>query len=510
MKYFSLAVLSGFFMALSFPDYFIPFVYLIGFFFLYKTIDTKNLREIFIFSFITGLSFTAFSFYWIVFALTYYGDVSIPAGIGLFIIFAGIFSTVQFVIFSITSFFLKKRYKNSWIFLTPFVWISIEIVREFFPFGGFPWNLLGYSISYINPLSQITSLFGIYSLSFIAISSAVVTYYFFTYRNKYSLTAFLFFLSGVILIYIGGYFKINNYKPEGIKKKVSIIQGNIVQSEKMRGQKRHIIMKYVNLIKQTKDFNPDLIVLPESSLPFYPFYGQHYVYKRLFFDNLSELNKPMLIGLDNVFFENDKVLLYNSLVLFNQHGSIVEFYNKMKLVPFGEYVPNPFKPFSKLFPYLAGYDFVPGKEQKIISFDSFKFIPLICFEAIFPHFVGSFSNKGNLIINVTNDAWFGKSPAPFQHFEMARVRAIENGKYLVRAANTGISAIINPVGEIEKSLSLFEDGVINGEIYLVEDKTFWTKYWKFIYLSFFLIFLIFILTLEIKNLRSKHNLEKSK
>ncbi|WP_457641349.1 apolipoprotein N-acyltransferase [Persephonella sp.] len=498
MKNVSTAIFSGFLIALSFPDYFLPFLYIAGFLFYFKSLEKNPFKKHLLFSLITGLTFSGFSFYWIVFALTYYGDVSIPAGIGLFVLFAVAFSFIQFVSFSIILHFLRKRYGSFWLIFAPFIWIFLEILREFFPFGGFPWNLLGYTLSYINPVAQIASITGIYGLSLFAITGAVITYYFYAHRDFRSLRALFSYIVIFVLIFIVGSIRINNFSPEGEKKKIAIIQGNIPQEEKTGNNKVDILDKYIHLIKEAAAKNPDLIVLSESALPFYPLYPMHYGYKDYFFKSIANIKTPMLIGLDNVFYKGEELYLYNSLFLFDEKYNIVNFYNKIKLVPFGEYVPYPFKIFSDLFPYLEGYDFISGNEKTPLVYKDFRIIPLICFEAIFPYFVADFTKKGNIIVNVTNDAWFGKSPAPFQHFEMARIRAIENGRYLIRSANSGISAIINPVGEIKASLSLFEDGYIIGDVYLTDYGTIWENFNLLIYLFYFSVFGIIIFTIEIQ------------
>ncbi|SNZ08495.1 Apolipoprotein N-acyltransferase [Persephonella hydrogeniphila] len=491
MKNFILAVLGGLLISLSFPDSFIPFVYIGGFFVIFYFIYRENSAKKSVFYILlTGFSFTVFSFYWMVFALSRYGDVNLIVAIILFVLFGIAFSALQFVPFGLFLFFIRK-YKNS-ILLAPFIWVFLEIIREFIPFTGFPWNLMGYTLSYINPVAQITSIGSIYSLSFLSIFFSVAVFLFLTQRSLLSISLIISSIIIFTAVYLWGDSRIKNFKKEGTKKNIAIIQGNISQDIKNSQDRLKIIEKYLHLIKIASKNNVDLIILPESAIPVYPLYQEEDVYRDYFFDQLRDIKKPILSGFDNIYYKNDKLIIHNSIFLIDKKGNIIDFYNKIKLVPFGEYVPFPFGVFKFLFPYLEGYDFLPGEKKKVIMFKEFKIVPLICFESIFPTFVADFSQKGNILVNVTNDGWFGKTSAPFQHFEMARIRAIENGRYLIRAANTGISAVITPTGNIEYSLGMFEEGIILDTVYLNNEKTFWCKYHKLILISIIASFIIFV------------------
>ncbi len=495
-----LATISGLLIALSLPKFYLPFLFLIGFYIFLKLIVENDIKKAFLYSTLVGFSFSIFSFYWINYSVVYYGDVSIFVAVPLFILFSIVFGIFQFGISGLTTKILIKRYKIETVFFLPFIWVILEILRENFPFGGFPWNLSGYMISYVNPFAQITSITSIYGLSFLVLFFSVSIFYFFHKKNVISslIVFFSIFISVVLFLY--GNYRIDNYQFSGKKVKVSIIQGNIPEDMKMSVEgKPEIVKKYITLIREAyyKD-KPDLIVLPESALPFPPLSKGNKL-KKEFFEGIEDVKVPIVIGFDNYFIRNGKLFLYNSMFLFTRGHNKKNYYNKIKLVPFGEYVPFPFKIFASLFPYLEGYDFIKGKQKKLLVYRDFRILPLICFEGIFPNFVASNSKrKPNLIVNITNDAWFKKTSAPYQHFEMVRVRAIETGNFLVRAANTGISAFVSPTGKIVKSLGLFEEGYLTAEIHLQDEETFFEKYRIQMFYFIFLVFLSFLFYFEWK------------
>ncbi|RUM58286.1 MAG: apolipoprotein N-acyltransferase [Persephonella sp.] len=488
-KYFFIPILSGLFIALSFPKYFFSFSFLIGFFFLFKSLIEDNFRTHLLISFLIGFSFSFFAFGWFTYAMEVYLDTNFILANLILILFSFVFSIYQFVIFSLAVYTLKNYVGNNALLVAPLIWVLIEITREFFPFTGFPWNLMGYTLSPINEIAQISSIGGIYLLSIIALYLSVATFYLFKFRNIKSILSFFIIVGIFIGIYIYGYTRIKGYTDDGVKKKVAIIQGNIKQNEKLdKSKKDYILGKYTEFIKRADKVNLlDIVILPESSLPFSPSYiDERYIN---FFISLREIKtKIILTGIDDIILTINDINVYNTITLFNKNGRVLSQYRKIKLVPFGEYTPEPFTIFSKIIPYLTvGIDFSKGKEKNLIVYKDFKIIPLICFESIFPYFVADFSKNGNLIVNITNDGWFGDTSGPYQHFEMSRIRAIETGKYLVRVANTGVSAVISPVGEIKSALGLNKTGILIGDVYLTNNKTFFVSHIKEIYISYILM-----------------------
>ena len=490
-----LSILAGVLIALSFPNFFIPFAFIFGFIIWFSLIHKNNYKKTAVYSFLTGFSFSLLSYYWIIKAVNYYGGVNIYLSLLLLALFSIFYSILYFVSFGLILKFMFTRYNfNKALLIAPFIWVIIEISREYFPFTGFPWNLAGYMISYIQPLDKIASFFSIYGLSFLAISISSILFFSYVKKDLISLIAGIIipiFLYIILGLYHPEY---NFYK----KYKIAVLQGNITEDMKLDNEKQEYITDiYINLFKEASKYKPDLIVLPESAVPF--FYFSESNIKDKFFKEIENIKTPFIIGLDNWIYINGKPYLYNSIFLFDENHKLVDFYNKIKLVPFGEYVPFPFKIFSKMFPYLEGWDFSFGNKIKTLNYKEFKIVPLVCFEATFPNLVSKFSKNANLLVNLSNDAWFGETSAPFQHFEMSRIRAVENGKYLVRATNTGISAIVSPDGKARLS-KLFERQILIGEVALINKKTFWLKYKSWIFVTFLATFFAIILKLE-TNLR---------
>jgi len=525
----ALGLLSALLIFFSFPPYEIPFLSVLGLAIYFMIIsDFKSFKRGLFLSLYTGFFIGVLLFYWFYYPIsevyglpTWIGFLApIPAGILYSLFHFGIMYPILHLTYSITD----NRFKA--LFLAPFIWTFLEVLREFTIFDGFPWNLMGYSISYINLLTQVTSILGIYILSFLVLYLAVViSWILIYYVEKYQINLFnIANIVGVtimlIVIAAYGFNKMANYKPEGIKKRVALIQGNVDQKEKLNvSNYRKINNLYMDLInkalegekegntgdkkqtqKQDKNEKVDLIILPESSVYITPSYIEK-EYMR-FFANIKQVDDTLLlIGLDDITFSTEgDIKIYNSVYLFKTNGEIVDFYRKIKLVPFGEYTPKTLKWLSNYINYLGGIDFSRGAEKRILQFGDFKIVPLICFEAIFPYFVGEFAKRGNLIVNITNDAWFGNTAGPYQHFEMARVRAVENGKYLVRVANSGISAVIDPIGRIQNYIPLNVRAIVYADVYLIDEETVFEKYLLYVYALYIILpFAVFLLLLVTSN-----------
>ena len=495
LRFLLLAVFSGFFIAISFPNFFIPFVFIIGFFFYFKSLIKDNYKKHLIFSFLVGFSFSLTSFYWLYFATTEYINLTPVLSILVVIAISTVFSLYQFILFSIILLILKRYFTEKVLILAPFIWVNTEILREFFPFGGFPWNLMGYSLSYINQFAQITSIFGIYGLSLLCITLSISVFIFFHKKTVISGAILITSIVITVLIYIYGEYRTNNIELKSDKKvSIAIVQGNINQALKLARNKEPINDIYISLLNSINK-SVDLVILPETAIYFDPYYVDRTYLK--FYKKLK-VKSPILTGIDHFKLTENSIKVYNGMFLLSPKLDVLDYYYKIKLVPFGEYTPKLFRFLGSIVKYLvSGLDFSSGKKKKIINYKGMKIVPLICFESIFPYFSGTFSQRGNIIINITNDAWFGNTSAPYQHFEMARVRAIENGKYLIRVANTGISAVIKPNGEISSLISLNKREIKYDKVYLLEEQTFFNRNIKYIYLFYttspfiLLIFLIF-------------------
>jgi apolipoprotein N-acyltransferase len=255
---------------------------------------------------------------------------------------------------------------------------------------------------------------------------------------------------------------------------VTVLQGNIDQDKKWdRNHQREVIDTYKELTLAAASEKPDLVVWPESALPF--LFG----YEEELTDEITDLQKQintyMLIG--SVLVKGSKKgtsLLSNSVIMLSPGTDAIEVYDKIHLVPFGEYVPM-----GDLFPFISKLvtavgDFVRGEEVKVMQTPFAKIGNLICYEIAFPGLVRKFTDRGaNLIVTVTNDAWFGRTSAPYQHFSMAVFRAIENRIPVVRSANTGISGFIDSRGRINKKSDIFVKASLTENISVAHEKSFY-------------------------------------
>jgi len=500
-----LILLSAILIYLSLPPFKLPTLSIIGFgLYLFLIRDFTNFRRGLKISFLVGFILGYLFFYWLYYPLSMFYSTNIILSFLAVIPVAMFFSVYHFVILYLALFGIYKVTKDKFktLLMAPFIWTFLEVLREFTIFGGFPWNFIGYTISYIPIVLQVTSLFGIYILTlFILLLALLLSWIFIYFKEGFKLskihiyTSLSVFFLFVFIVWFG-YWKLENYKEEGVKKKVALVQGNISQRKKLSAKSHaDINREYIELINSIKPNEADLIILPESSIYILPYYEDD-DYKK-FFKSIKNKDATILAGVDDIIISKDgDVKVYNSVYLFKGTGEKIDKYRKIKLVPFGEYTPKPFGLFKGLVKYLGGINFSPGDKKQILVYDGFKIIPLICFESIFPYFVAEFSKNGNLIVNITNDAWFGDTTAPYQHFEMSRVRAVENGKYLVRVANTGISAVVNPLGEIKGILPTNTKKIGIANVLLIDKETFFEKYLIPIYAFYiffpFILFLILI------------------
>jgi apolipoprotein N-acyltransferase len=372
------------------------------------------------------------------------------------------------------------------------LWVSLEYLRT--QLTGFPWNSLGYS-QYKNLLFiQISSLGSFYIISFLLFfGNAAGAYCWWHWRHNKTgatgpamrdpenrgrsplLNPLLAFLLAVGCSYAYGYWAMQQ-PLEGKPLKVAVAQGNIDQGVKWSPAfLQSTIEIYQRLSREAAQESPDLLVWPEAAMPF--FLAQNETYGPRVLKIAGDLGIPILTGADYRGLYHGQRRNFNSAFLLTPRGDVGGRYDKMHLVPFGEYVP-----WQKIFFFVDKMvevvgDFAPGEKATVFSTPKGSFGVTICYENIFPALVRKFTKNGaDFLVNITNDAWFGASAAPYQHLSMSAFRAIENRRWVVRAANTGVSAIIDPYGRIVKETAIFQEAYFTGQIQLLNHQSFYLVY----------------------------------
>ena len=370
----------------------------------------------------------------------------------------------------------------------PFVWVATELGRTHL-LTGFPWVLLGYSQTVVLPIAQLASLFGVFGISMLVASvSAAVAVLIAgpeTSDGVYARRSFRFApLCGsvtVVLVVVAwgsGRVATARWTREGQSIRIGIVQGNVDQGQ--RWDPAHataIFQEHLKESRQALDEGAGLVVWPESSTPF--MFEEDPVGAEQVRMLARQAGVPILFGSDQIEWQTvdnrripDKY--FNSAFLVRSDGSTDGVYRKMHLVPFGEYVP-----LQSLLFFAAPLTrevgtFSPGLAPTLLNVRGHPVSVAICYEVVYPSLVRRFVVAGSeLLTTITNDAWFGQTSAPYQHFEQASMRAIEEGRYLVRAANTGISGIVDPYGRVLDRTGLFRAAVLVGDVRFLRTSTFY-------------------------------------
>ena len=443
-----------------------------------------------------GFGYFLSGLYWISISLTFDKNFSflIPFAIILVPTFLGIFYGLFTYLFSV--FYSKKIIVSFLIFSILFA--VIEFIRGFV-LTGFPWNLIAFSFSKNLNFIQILSIIGTYSFNLICISFFTCPAIFILKKSKKEFFICCFFIVTAIAFLVFG--TIKNDKYELVKETkheyvIRIVSSNISLDRFYKEQDELKIINEIITLSNPKNNQKTIFLWPEGIIP-YSYLGDMKIYKDLFLDNFSN-NHLIIMGINNLENNGDKDLYFNSLAVFDNQLNLIESYNKIKLVPFGEFVP-----FENILSYVGlktitnNYQsYSKGFDREILNLKIDKFnlslLPLICYEIIYSGKLFD-NNKFDYIINISEDGWFGKSIGPKQHFAHSIYRSIESGKYIIRSANNGISAIINPNGTIENQLKFGTTGYIDFTESKTIKNTLFSKYGNkiFIILILLYIFLIF-------------------
>ncbi|MDX2494207.1 MAG: apolipoprotein N-acyltransferase [Desulfuromusa sp.] len=426
--------------------------------------------------FTAGIVFFAAVLYWLNIVMTTYGGLNL-----IFSLLAYLFLLVYLAAYFGLAMWLSCRLERvlnlPYLLTLPPLWVALEFLRGWL-FTGFPWAIIGYSqqnFSLAIQSSDVTGVYGV-SLMLVVINCAIAG----LIAAPKSRWAWLGIAAAIVIsISHFGYGIWRESQPleqRSEQLRVALIQGDINQAQKWLPENRQSsIDRYQNLSIQALQSQPDLVIWPEAATPFFL---QDQSELALQVKQLpKQLNASLLVGSPaHRQLSSGEYQYYNSAYLFSSTGETLGRSDKIHLVPFGEYVP-----LGKLLAFINKLvvgvgDFSPGEVQTL-PLNGQHLGVLICYEAIFPQLAREYVRQGSdLLVNITNDAWFGRSSAPYQHLAMTRFRAIENRIWIARAANTGISALISPAGNITLAGPIFEPLQMSGMVGLGAEATFYTRF----------------------------------
>lgn len=430
----------------------------------------------FLLGLITGLVYFAGTLYWVGGVMTRYGGVSpwaawpvAAALVAYLALFPALFAAVIRR--------LVLSYGPMALVAAPLAWVGTELGRTHL-FGGFPWVLLGYSQATVLSVAQFSSICGVFGVSAVVASASAAAVLVAHPRGGGARVPVAGALVGAIAaVAVWGHLRVARSALTGVGDaiRVGLVQGNVDQAEKWDPARAAAIFdEYLRLTQRAIDEGARLVIWPESSTPF-SFDEDPAGAERV--RALARASGAAILLGSNQVVPGPEPHWYNAAYLVRPDGQVGGIYRKIHLVPFGEYVPLKRLLFFAAPLVEAVSDFTPGDEAVLFEAGGHRFSTAICYEIVYPSLVRRFVAGGSeLLTTITNDAWFGRSSAPYQHFEQASMRAIEEGRYLVRAANTGVSGIVDPYGRVLARSGIFETSVITGEVRYIDWLTVYARY----------------------------------
>ncbi|OGC00300.1 apolipoprotein N-acyltransferase [candidate division KSB1 bacterium RBG_16_48_16] len=482
----ALSALTGILVALSLPPFrmgFLAYVALIPFFLL---IENKSLKESCVWSYVTGLCINVTSLFWI-------GWVTIPGLVGALLILP-LFTSLYGILHA----FLFRRFHQVAYLISPFLWTAFEYIQSFGE-TAFPWVTLGYSQTYYTKIIQFAEFTSVYGVSFLVVTLNVLLLFLWkkstTRRQKSIIVVAVIAL--IFFPYLYGQKVMVSLPIKEKLCKIALLQGNVDPFEKwQKYTDEDNVRIYETLIREAAANRPDLIIMPETAMPFFLRYEPQYLRRlRHIADSLDVA--IFTGGLDYEYNRGGRNHHYNATFLIEPHSLGIQSYRKMQLVPFSEKVPYrnyfPFNVLKNLLfdmelgigDYSSGEDYtvfyLPMKDEEenadSSSVNITRFSSAICYESVFPDINRRFVKENiDFLTVVTNDAWFGKTSAPYQHAQIAVFRAIENRISIARCANTGISCFIDPFGRIRNESKLFVKTIVVDDISPRLATTFYTTH----------------------------------
>ena len=483
------SVVSGLLLTGAFPQTGMAWLAWIALVPLLRVLDGVSARQGFYLGLAAGCAHYFSLLYWLVPTLRTYGGLPWVLAVGLFVLLSFYLALYMGVFAAVYAGARSRPVVR--ILVAPVAWTALEYARAFV-LSGFPWEPMGGSQYRVLPLIQMADMTGVYGITFlIVLANSLLAWAGCRLPKReaspraekagaWLLFALFFVMAGSAWIYGTWRLKgVSGTMVDAPLKRIAVVQGNIDQNQKWDAAFRDATVgKYLALCRRAADTGPDLVVLPETAMPFYFLYDG--VATRKVLEAARDAGTWFLAGAPAAATDNGTVKYYNSAYLITPQGRIAGRYDKTHLVPFGEFVPlGPLRewlPFVRTIVAAAG-DFTAGTVGQTLDMDGLPLGVQICYEIIFPYQARRIVQNGAaLIINITNDAWYGKTSAPRQHFSMVVFRAVETRRAVVRSANTGISGYIAPTGRIIGATPLFVESGETWAVPVMQTTTFYCRY----------------------------------
>ncbi len=505
-----LPALSGLFLILIFPRFNLELLAWFSLVPLFFAIQNQPLHRVLLYGFTAGMVFYFFGLHWVTNTIVNYGHLPLWLSYIVLLLLAAYLS-LYLALFCYLTVRLSRGSDVYFFLLAPMIWTALEYVRSTHGELAFSWMGLGYSQFQTLPIIQMAEFTGVYGISWLIVVVNAAVYLVLKERISRKdekgfpggLVRILGVSSAIVIFWLAyGLYALDRWQADAPEKylQVGLAQGNIEQHMKWDPRFRNKVMKnYRDLTLKGAESKPDLIVWPEAATPF--FFALNEEEGARLRDLVKTVRVPLLFGSPHQEKRDNGPVLFNRAYLLSAEGNIAGHYDKIHLVPFGEFVP---------FKWVLGFvekmvegvgDFGRGTEPTLFDLNGGRFAVSICYEITFPDLVRRpVKNGAGFLVNITNDAWFGKSAASYQHMSMAALRAVENRVPIVRAANTGISGAIDPSGEMRQTTELFVRELVLTRIApKTSGTTYYTRYGDvFSYMSIIAVIIIALMARKIR------------
>lgn len=485
---YTLVFIAGLLGPLGFAPFHLPGLTLLGLSFLFSQILNTTAKKSAVLGFVYGLGYFGLGVSWVIISIHDYGQIDyFSAGLITlaFIVYLALFPALVALLFKLLQ---PKRSTLGGVILFSILWCLSEYVRSYF-MTGFPWLLIGTS-QIDTPLRYLAPLFGIHGLSLLcAFAATLLTYSIRTdhFKRYYYLIAFMSIMLSPSLLQSIQWTEV---KKEPIS--VGAVQANLSMRDKWDETLFWNLLKYYEQATD-KLMGKKLIIWPESAVPLPARYLEEYLNQ--LHDKALKANSALILGILQPT-DNNESNYYNSIMSL---GHATGQHNKHRLVPFGEYIPQPFVKINRWLG-LPEPNILPGKNnQQLMAIFNHPIASLICYEIAYPNLLRQQLPQSQWIVSISDNGWFGRSLASYQQLQMSQMLSLLTGRYQVVVNNDGLSSVVNTSGDIVEGLQPFSPGILQGEIFEAEGATPWVIWGDQPVLIFCFVGLMFILGTRLRH-----------